>query len=82
MESNDEVNLPQWFKELEKRVRDTYLDLIKTSCERSKQHEAAVKALDEAVLAAQRLTLDYLQHLKQLNTSQEINEEISNNTMV
>ncbi len=59
---------PEWVKELENKVLKIYSELLATSVRRNKHHKQATDALNRAINTTQRLTLDFLEQIKFLNT--------------
>jgi len=59
--NTQEQNPEEWIREYELRYRQTYLDLLRTIKLRTKQHDEALKALQEAVDMAKSITLDFVE---------------------
>lgn len=62
MEGQDDT--PIWLQELERKVHETYSEILKTSIERGKHHKDAAEALDNAVSMVQKMTLEYLEQMR------------------
>lgn len=73
----DEVQ-PKWLEELEQRVRETYLDVIKTSISRTEHHKKSSESLEEAVRVAHKITLDFLARYNWPMFLEESDEETTN----
>ncbi len=72
---NSDANVPKWIEELEEKVREIYAELIATNIKRSKHHQEAADALNKAVDATQRLTLNFLEQLKNPNAPKDLDKD-------
>ncbi len=53
--------MQQWSPDFERLIEATYLDIIRTSVQRSREHNRALQSLQDAVELTNELTLQFLE---------------------